>query len=38
MVHNLIDGVEGILFVDDGVEKDTEGPNILLFASVGLAS
>jgi hypothetical protein len=37
MVQDLIDVVEWVLFVDDGVEKDTERPNILLLASVRLA-
>jgi hypothetical protein len=37
MVQDLIDVVEWVFFVDDGVEKDTESPNILLLASVRLA-
>jgi hypothetical protein len=37
MVQDLIDVVEWVFFVDDGVEKNTECPNILLLASVRLA-
>lgn len=37
-IHNFIDTVEWILLIDDGIEKDTEGPNILLFATVGFPS
>jgi hypothetical protein len=36
MIHNLVDRIERVFFVDDGVEEDTEGPYILFFASVGL--
>jgi len=36
-IHDLIDAVEWILLVYDGVEEDTESPNILLFATVWLA-
>lgn len=34
VVHDLIYGVERVLFVDDGVQQDTESPHILLFATV----
>lgn len=34
VVHDLVDGVEGVLLVDDGVEQDAEGPDVLLFAAV----
>lgn len=37
MVHDLVDRVEGIFFVNYGIEKNTKCPDILLFASVGLA-
>ena len=37
VVHNLVDTVEWILLVDNRVEKDAEGPHILLFAAVRLA-
>lgn len=37
VIHNLVDGVEGIFFVDDGVEKNTKSPDVLFFTSVGLA-
>lgn len=38
MVHDLVDGVEGVLFVNDGVEQDAESPDILLFTAIGFAS
>lgn len=38
MVHDLVDTVEGVFFVDDSVEQDAEGPDILFFATVGTAS
>lgn len=34
MVHDFIDAVERVLLVDDGVEQDAEGPDILFFAPV----
>ena len=34
VVHNLIDAVEWILFVDKGVKQDAKGPDILLLASI----
>ena len=37
MVENFIDVVERILFVDNRIEKDSQGPDVLLFASVGFA-
>lgn len=36
-IHDLVDTVEGVLLVDDRVEKDAESPDILLFAVVWLA-
>jgi len=36
MVHNLIDAVEGILFVEDSVEEDAERPDVLSRAGVGV--
>lgn len=36
-VHDLVNAIEWILFVNDGVQEDTQGPDILLFATVGLA-
>lgn len=35
VVHDLVDAVEGVLFVHDGVEEDAEGPDVLFFAAVG---
>jgi 5-methylcytosine-specific restriction endonuclease McrBC regulatory subunit McrC len=35
-VHDLVDAVEGVLLVDDGVQQDAQGPDVLLFAAVGL--
>lgn len=37
MVEDLVDVVEWVLLVDDGVEEDAQGPDVLLFAAVGLA-
>jgi hypothetical protein len=37
VIHNLIDTVEGVLFVDDSVEQDAKSPDVLLLAAVGLA-
>lgn len=38
MVHDFVDGVERVFLVDDGVQQDPEGPDILLFAAVGEAA
>ena len=38
MVHDFVDGVERVFLVDDGVQQDPQGPNILLFAAVGEAA
>jgi hypothetical protein len=37
VIHNLVDRVEWVFFVDDGVKEDAEGPDILFFAAVGFA-
>ena len=37
MIHDLVDAVEGVLLVDEGVEQDTESPDVLFFAAVGTA-
>lgn len=37
MVHDLVNAVEGVLLVEDGVEQDTEGPDVLFEAVVGRA-
>jgi hypothetical protein len=37
MVENFVNVVEWILLVNDGIEEDSEGPDILLFASVCFA-
>lgn len=37
MVHDLVDAVKGVFLVDEGVEEDAEGPNVLFFAAVGAA-
>lgn len=36
-VHDLVDAVEGVLLVDDGVQQDAESPNVLFPATVRLA-
>jgi hypothetical protein len=38
VIHNLVDAIEGILLVDNGIEQDTEGPDVLFLAAVGLSS
>ena len=35
MIEDLVDAVEWVFFVDEGVEEDAEGPDVLLFAAVG---
>ncbi len=35
VVEDLVDAVEGVFFVDEGVEEDSEGPDVLFFAAVG---
>ena len=37
MVQNLINTVEGVFLINDGIEKNAEGPDVLLLATVGLA-
>jgi hypothetical protein len=37
MVHDLVNGIEGVFFVDDGVEQDTKGPDILFFTAIGFS-
>jgi hypothetical protein len=37
VIHDLVDGVEGVFFVDDCVEEYAKSPDILFLASVGLA-
>lgn len=36
VVHDLINAIEGILLVHNGVEKDSESPDVLLFAAIRL--
>jgi hypothetical protein len=38
VVHDLVDAVEGIFLIDDGVQQDAESPYVLFFATVGTAS
>ena len=37
MVHDLVDAVKGVFLVDEGIEQDAEGPDVLFFAAVGAA-
>jgi hypothetical protein len=37
VVHDLVNAVEWVLLVDDGVEENAEGPNVLLLSTVRLA-
>lgn len=34
MVKNLVNVVEGVLFVDNGVKEDSQSPDVLLLASI----
>lgn len=34
MVHDLVDAIEGVLFVDESIEEDAEGPDVLFLAAV----
>lgn len=36
-IHNLINAVEGVLFIDDGVEKNSQGPYVLFPSAIWLA-
>jgi len=36
-VHDLVDAVEGIFLVHDGIQQDAESPDVLLFAAVGFS-
>lgn len=36
-IHDLIDAVERVFLVDDGVEQDAESPYVLLFAIIRFA-
>jgi hypothetical protein len=38
VVHDLVDAIEGILLVDDGVEEDAQSPDVLFFAAIGEAA
>ncbi len=35
MVEDLVDAIEGVLFVYECVEQDAQSPYILFFAAVG---
>ena len=34
MIDDLVDAVERVFFVDEGVEQDPQRPDVLLFAAV----
>lgn len=36
-VHYLVDAVERVLLIDNGVQQDTESPHILFFAAIRVA-
>lgn len=36
-IHDLIDTVERVFLVDDGIEQDAESPYVLLFAIIRFA-
>jgi hypothetical protein len=35
MIHDLVDVVERVLLVDDGVEQNSKGPYVLFLSAVG---
>ena len=37
MIEDLVDVVEWVFLVDDGVQQDAEGPDVLLCAAVGFS-
>lgn len=37
-IHDLVDAVEGVLLVDDGVQKNAKCPDVLLCTTIWLAS
>jgi len=37
VIHDLVYTIERILFVNDGVEQDAQGPDVLLLAAVSAA-
>jgi len=37
MIEDLVDIVEWVFLVDDGVQQDPEGPDVLLFPAVGFS-
>jgi len=37
VVHNFVNAIKGIFLVDDGVEQDTEGPDVLFLTTVRFA-
>lgn len=37
-VHDLVDAVERVLLVDDGIQKDAQCPDVLLCSTIGLTS
>ena len=37
VVEDLVAAVKGVFLVDEGVEEDAEGPDVLLLAAVGFA-
>lgn len=37
MVEDLVDVIERVLLIDNGVEEDAERPDVLFLATIGLA-
>ena len=37
VIQDLVDAVKGVFFVDERVEEDAEGPDVLFLAAVGFA-
>lgn len=38
VIHDFVNAVEWVLLIDNGIQKDAKGPNILLLAAVRMAS
>ena len=34
MIHDFVDAVKGVFFIDESVKEDAEGPDVLFFAAV----
>lgn len=37
-VHDFVNAVEWVLLIDNGIQQDTESPDVLLFTAIGFSS